>query len=442
MTSKETSLVTERDAPAALRVRQFRLVRGGSPQTWEISSARCSIGSHASNDVVLSERTVSRFHCELLLDEMGVRVRDLESRNGTFVAGVRVLEAFLHHGAELLLGKMLLRIELGNDTLQLPASERTECGPLVGSSPAMRTVFALLERAAQSSTTVLLEGETGTGKEGAAEALHTLGPRRDKPLVVVDCGSLPATLIESELFGHEKGAFTGASGQRAGAFEAADGGTILLDEIGELPVVLQPKLLRVLERKEIRRLGSNAVSPVDVRVVAATNRDLRTLVNRGEFRADLYFRLAVVRIQLPPLRQRLADIPRLAEKLLGQIGAPQAVAKALLAPAFLADLSHSAWPGNVRELRNYLERCALFHGPLPLDEAARPAEQAAHAEHAMPSGPYTVARRQAIDDFERRYLEALLARHGGRVAQAAGEAGVDRVYLYRLMRKHGLPPPA
>jgi two-component system response regulator GlrR len=442
MPSNETSRTTERGGPPAVRVRQFRLVgAGSSPKTWQISSARCSIGSHPANDVVLSERTVSRFHCELLLDDEGVRLRDLESRNGTFVAGVRVLEAFLHHGAELLLGRAFLRVELGNELLQLPASEHTRCGPLVGASAVMRTVFALLERAAQSSVTVLLEGETGTGKEGAAEALHALGPRRDKPLVVVDCGSLPATLIETELFGHEKGAFTGALSRRVGAFEAAHGGTILLDEIGELPMALQPKLLRVLERKEIRRVGSTAVSPVDVRVVAATNRDLRTLVNRGEFRPDLYFRLAVVRIQLPPLRQRLTDIPRLAEKLVTQIGAPPAVAQALLAPEFLEGLSRSAWPGNVRELRNFLERCALFHGPMPLDEAARPLAPAT-AEEAVPSGSYTVARRKAIDEFERRYLEAVLARHAGRVAGAAEEAGVDRVYLYRLMRKHGLPHPA
>ena len=437
MASKDSSrFTTEGAAPRPVRVRQVQLVAAGiAPQTWAISSARSSIGSHASNDVVLSQRTVSRFHCELLLDEEGVRVRDLESRNGTFIDGVRVVDGFLRHGSEMMLGQMLLRVHLGNDTLLLPVSEQTECGPLVGASPAMRAVFALIERAARGNSNVLLEGETGTGKEGAAEALHMLGPRRDKPLVVVDCGSLPATLIESELFGHEKGAFTGASGRRTGAFEEADGGTLLLDEVGELPLELQPKLLRVLERKEVRRLGGNGMTPVDVRVVAATNRDLRTLVNRGEFRSDLYFRLAVVRIQLPPLRQRLSDVPRLAEKLLAQLGVPEEVAGSLLAPDFLAGLSRSTWPGNVRELRNFLERCALFQQPLPLEGAGGDSSAASEVTATF---RYDAARRQAIDQFERCYLETLLTRHQSVVARAAQEAGVDRVYLYRLMRKHGL----
>ncbi|GAC1596380.1 MAG: hypothetical protein NVS4B10_05360 [Myxococcales bacterium] len=421
------------DALAPGEVRRFELVlEGPKPRTWNFSSARCSVGSHPSNDVVLSERTVSRFHCELLLDGGAVRVRDLESRNGTFVDGVRAVEAFLRSGSELRLGRASLRFNLSGKSIAVAASERTSLGNLVGGSPAMRRVYALLERAAQTGSTVLLEGETGTGKEGAAEVLHSAGPRRDRPLVVVDCGSIPANLVESELFGHEKGAFTGAGGRRIGAFEEADHGTIFLDEVGELPLELQPRLLRVLESREIHRLGSNTAVSVDVRVVAATHRDLRTLVNRGEFRPDLYFRLAVVRIELPPLRQRLSDIPALAAKLLEQLGVRGPVQQALLEPQFLATLARNVWPGNVRELRNFLERCAVFEQAMPLENPVPLAGDSANP------GPYAAARRRSLDDFERGYLQALLARHQGKVALAAQEAGVDRVYLYRLLRRHAL----
>ncbi len=391
---------------AANQIHRFHLaLEGPKPQAWDLSSARCSIGSHPSNDVVLSDRTVSRFHCELLPDGSAVRVRDLESRNGTFVDGMRVVEAYLRGGSELRAGRSTLRFSLSGEKFLLPSSDRTSLGGLVGSSPSMRTLYALLERAAQTAPPVL----------------HASGPRRDQPLVVVDCGSMPANLVESELFGHERG-----------AFEEAEGGTIFLDEIGELPLDLQPKLLRVLEAREIRRVGGHAPIPVDVRVIAATHRDLRTLVNRGEFRPDLYFRLAVVRITLPPLRQRTGDIPVLVERLLQQLGARGPVREALLEPGFLATLARAAWPGNVRELRNFLERCAVFEQAMPLEEA-----EPAQSSSGDP-GPYAASRRRALDEFERGYLRALLERHHGKVAPAAQEAGVDRVYLYRLLRKHAL----
>jgi DNA-binding NtrC family response regulator len=325
------------------------------------------------------------------------------------------------------MGQTALRVSLGEECAGEPLSDRTELGPLVGRSPSMRAAFALLEKAALTDTTVLIEGETGTGKEGAAEALHLGGARRDRPLVVVDCAAIPANLMESELFGHSRGAFTGASADRVGAFEEADGGTVFLDEIGELPLDLQPKLLRVLESKEIRRVGTNATTRLDVRVVAATHRDLRAAVNRQAFRADLYFRLSVVRIALPPLRERSEDIPLLVERLLQRMGAPPEVAAALCTPDFVASLQHSSWPGNVRELRNFLERCVVFEKQLPLDEPPRESART-----------YAEARRQALDAFERRFLEDLLARHGGKVAAAAQAAGVGRGYLYRLLHKHGL----
>jgi DNA-binding NtrC family response regulator len=301
----------------------------------------------------------------------------------------------------------------------------------------MRACFALLERASARDVTVLLEGETGTGKSQAAQAIHNASARRDKPFIVVDCGAIPSNLLESELFGHEKGAFTGALVRRAGAFEEAHGGTVFLDEIGELPAELQPKLLRVLETREIRRVGSNTYQPVDIRLIAATHRDLRAEVNAGRFRSDLFFRLAVLRIVQPSLRQRPEDLPLLVEQILASLGADPERTGALRTPEFIARLQHAAWPGNVRELRNYLERCLVFEDALAIsEEEARPGGSL----EVDPTQPYADQRRRVVDDFERRYLRALLEKHQGKVAQAAVTAGVDRVHLYRLLRRHGIKP--
>ncbi len=419
-------------AAASGTVRRLRLLDAAGQVVGDLAKPRSSIGHQAANDVVLGDKTVSRFHCEILLDGSGARIRDLESRNGTFVDGTRIADAWLCDGADLRLGRTTLRVRLGEERVAQPVSEQRELGPLVGSSVPMRAAFALLEMAAASDATVLLEGETGTGKEGAAEALHLLSTRRDKPLVVVDCAAIPANLLESELFGHDKGAFTGATARRIGAFEEADGGTVLLDEIGELPLDLQPKLLRVLERKEIRRLGTNQMVRVDVRVIAATHKDLRAAVNRHLYRADLYFRLSVVRIELPPLRDRPEDIPLLVERFLQRLSARPEAAEELQRPEFLATLQRHSWPGNVRELRNYVERCLVFRQPLPLEGATTATAPASFGE----------ARHRAIDNFERHYLEQLLAAHAGKIAAAAQAAGVGRAHLYRLLHKHkhGLGP--
>jgi two-component system, NtrC family, response regulator GlrR len=423
------TLTLPRGAGTAPPIRKLRLLDGSGRLVAELSKARSSVGQQASNDLVLEDASVSRFHCELLLGEGEARVRDLESRNGTWVDGTRVVEAFLREGSQLKLGRTALQVSLADERVPQLLSERTELGQLVGRSAPMRAAFAQLERAAATDTTVLIEGETGTGKEGAAEALHLASARRDKPLVVIDCAAIPASLIESELFGHGKGSFTGASSARIGAFEEAEGGTILLDEIGELPLELQPKLLRVLERKEIRRVGENLPTPLDLRVVAATHRDLRAAVNHRTFRADLYFRLSVVRVVLPPLRERPEDIPLLVPHLLARLGVGAEVAQALQRPEFVASLLRSSWPGNVRELRNFLERCAVFQRPLPLDE---------HDGAAAAGGTFAAVRQQALDAFERRYLLELMVRHDGKVAAAAQQAGVGRAYLYRLLHKHGL----
>jgi DNA-binding NtrC family response regulator len=424
-------------------VRRFRLtvVEGGPKPglSCESSSDRLSIGFHPSNDLNIEDATVSRFHCEIRMDGTGARVRDLNSRNGTILDGVLVADAFLRSGSLLNLGRVTVRFDFVNEANRLPLSDKNDFHGMAGSSVAMRTVFALLERASATDLTVLLEGETGTGKGKAAEAIHRASARRDKPFLVVDCGAIPANLLESELFGHERGAFTGAAGLRIGAFEEASGGTIFLDEIGELPQDLQPKLLRVLESKEIRRVGSNTHKRVDVRVIAATNRDLRSEVNNARFRSDLYFRLAVVRISLPSLRQRPEDIPQLVDEILKNAGAHGPEADALRTPEFFQTLQRSAWPGNVRELRNYIERCLVFQDALPAPDGSAPAGTA-RSTQIDASLPYQEARRRAIDDFERSYLEALLRLHQGKVSSAASAADVDRVYLYKLMRRHNIKP--
>ncbi len=428
------------EASARTGVRRFSLAVVEGPALgvrWQSSGDRCSLGSHPRNDLIVDDPTVSRFHCEIVIDGGGARVRDLESRNGTVLDGVRVREAFLRAGSLLRLGKTVLQFELGLETNRVPLSEDTHFGSLTGVSAAMRAAFAMLACAADSDATVLLEGETGTGKSQAARSLHRQGPRRDGPFVVVDCGAILGNLLESELFGHEKGAFTGATERRVGAFEEASGGTLFLDEIGELPLDLQPKLLRAIEAREVRRVGSNVHRPVDVRVIAATNRELRADVNLGRFRADLYFRLAVITIGLPPLRQRPEDIPALVDELLAALRCPPDQAEALRAPAFVAQLQRAAWGGNVRELRNYLERCIVLRSLAPV---AGREDAAGDGFTVDPGAPYASERDRALADFERRYFQGLLRLHDGKVAKAASAAGIDRAYLYRLLRRHGIEP--
>jgi len=419
-------------------VRRFRLLVVAGPDTGINCTSvgeRAVVGTHESADLVLHDRTVSRFHCEITLADGRAVIRDLGSRNGTLVDGVSVVQAHLRSGTTLTLGRTQIRFDLGTDHVKIPLSEREEFGLMVGRSLAMRASFALLERAAQSDATVLLEGETGTGKEAAAESIHRESRRVDGPFVVVDCGAIPPDLLESELFGHERGAFTGAVTAREGAFEAASGGTIFLDEIGELAADLQPKLLRALERREVKRVGGNKYTSVDVRVIAATNRNLRAEVNARKFRSDLYYRLAVLEVRLPPLRERGDDLALLVEHILKQQGVAEGPEASLVrTPAFLADLARHPWPGNVRELRNYVERCLALHEQTPLTPAA--------AEEGTPTVdvtlPIKVARDSWTRSFERRYLEEILRRHDDNVTAAARAAGIDRIYFYRLLWRHGL----
>jgi DNA-binding NtrC family response regulator len=317
----------------------------------------------------------------------------------------------------------------------------------------MRRIFALVGKVAPTDTTVLLTGESGTGKEVSARAIHEHSKRADGPFVVVDCAALPPTLIESELYGHERGAFTGADRARVGAFEAASGGTLFLDEIGELPLDLQTRLLGAIERRQIQPLGSTRSRAIDVRLVAATNRDLRREVNRGSFRADLYFRIAVVTIELPALRERPEDIPLYIEAFLAEHAA--AGHPLQLGADTIAELSARPWPGNVRELRNALERAAAL-GEVEaasdiasdlcadrgraIDATVSGAETAATDTHthADPTVPFKTGKALLVDRFERAYVEALMQRHGGNITQAARSAEIDRVYLLRLLDKFGM----
>lgn len=365
-----------------------------------------------------------------------IRIRDLGSRNGTTTNTVDVIEALVTGGTLLTVGGTQLRIDVGDGMplVEIPSSSRGSFGAVVGASARMRELFLQLERISTSDVTVLIEGETGTGKEGVAEAIHDASNRAAARFVVIDCSAIPANLLESELFGHEVGAFTGATTRRIGAFEEASGGTLFLDEIGELPLELQPKLLRALEARTIRRVGGHETIECDLRIIAATNRDLRAEVNRGTFRPDVYYRVAVARVVLPPLRERRDDIPLLVETLLGRLGVPPHVRERMMAPSFLAELVAAPWPGNVRELRNHLEQCVVF-GECRSPNTLSPAHPSTVID---PTLPYEVARRQAIEAFESAFVRALLENHAGNVAAAARSAGVNRGYLHQLLRRHGL----
>jgi transcriptional regulator with GAF, ATPase, and Fis domain len=406
-----------------------------------VLGGQTSIGKAPDNDLVLSDDTVSRHHCELLRAPDGVHVRDLDSTNGTRVDGTRIREATLHAGQVLKVGEVEISIRPTQQRVELLPSDKTSFGGAIAQSLAMRTIFGVLERIAPTDATVLLEGETGTGKDVLARAIWTESTRGSKPFIVVDCGAVSYSLIESELFGHERGAFTGAVAARQGAFELADGGTIFLDEIGELPLSMQPALLRVLESRTVRRVGESAHRRVDVRFLSATHRDLRSMVTAGAFREDLYFRLAVVPVTVPPLRARREDIPYLVGHMLKTAGGGSEIT---VSSETMQGLMAHDWPGNVRELRNVLERAVYMSqatGSRELGGIALPTGGGASAEgtfHFEPGKSYRETRAKYDADFERRYIKWLLGRHNGNVSAAAREAKMDRKHLHDMAKKHGL----
>jgi transcriptional regulator with GAF, ATPase, and Fis domain len=400
----------------------------------EAAGRTLRIGTAPTSDLVLRDDTVSRNHCEVELTESGFRVRDPGSTNGVRLGAVRIYEAAFTAPVELVIGETTLTITPLSESEARERTTAARYGDLVGTSRRMRELFAELERYAPTNLSVLLEGETGAGKDLVAESIHRTSGRADGPYVVFDCSAVAPTLIESELFGHERGAFTGAVGERPGVFEEADGGTLFLDEIGELPKDLQPKLLRALEKREVKRLGARKSREVDVRTIAATNRNLLSEVARGNFRQDLYYRIAASVLVVPPLRERLDDIPMLVEHFLA-LEAPT-IAKASIPPHVWQMLSAHRWPGNVRELRNAVQR--LIVAPeLSLHVPATQSERAPEADTRQLE-PLRIARRTAADAFERDYLRSVLARTEGNVTRAAAIAEVSRQMIQKLMRKYGL----
>jgi len=385
-------------------------------------------------DLVLSDDMVSRRHCELEPVEGGVRVRDAGSTNGVFVGGVRVYDALLPLGSRLRIGDSEIAVIALGETVEREQTTSDRFGDLLGCSPRMRELFADLERISAADVTLLVEGETGTGKDLVAESVHRASARSAGPFVVFDCGAVSPALAESELFGHERGAFTGAVQAHAGVFEQANGGTLFLDEIGELPRELQPKLLRALENRQVRRVGGNKVIPFDARIVAATNRHLRTEVARGTFREDLYFRLAAAHVVTPPLRDRMEDLPLLVEHFLALERPPRS---SVDIAEHVWDLFRAhRWPGNVRELRNAVQRLLVTPDRPLRDGSDRGSTAPVPAVTAEPL-PLRIARREASDAFERAYVASALARAEGSVTRAAAIAEVSRQMMQKLLRKHG-----
>lgn len=395
------------------------------------------IGSSPDCDIVVKDPRMSRRHCELRITERGVILRDLNSKNGTYVNKVPILEAILPLEAATELGSSTLRLMASGHTTLIPLSSSARFGSAVGASLSMRAVFAKLEKAAVTSETILLLGESGTGKEVLAKAVHEHSPRKGGPFMVFDCSAVAPSLVEDELFGHERGAFTGANTARPGVLEQAHEGTLFIDELGELPLDLQPKLLRALETRQYRRLGATQPRSFNTRIVAATHRDLHSRVVQGQFRQDLFYRLAVVEIHIPPLRERRDDIPLLVDRFLS-LHTPAHSIQDLPPNAIELFKSHD-WPGNVRELRNMVARFVLFgEEALAPVSNRRPSVPPSSSPPSFGGMTLSEAREKVLEDFERRFIGKRLAESGGNVTKAAEAMGVSRQYLHKLMDKYGM----
>lgn len=450
--------IGESSAPNVISLRMCQLtVTSGSECGREIRLEKTltKIGAGDTNDMIIEDDTVSREHCEIEKVSDGFLLRDtgshgLGSRNGTFLNGGRIKAAYLSPGDRVMIGRTVIEFAAFDEGVRIAPLDNDEFGGMVGGSEPMRQIFALLKKVSPTQATVMIEGETGTGKELVARAIHEASPRKDGPFYVVDCSAIPPNLIESELFGHEKGSFTGAVAQRQGAFELANGGTIFLDEIGELTPDLQPKLLRVLEQREIKRVGGNKPIKIDVRIVCATNRDLDAEVRAMRFRSDLYFRLFVVKVSLPPLRERVEDIPLLVKRFIARGAFNKEPGGGLRVRRIDDDALHALqqyrWPGNVRELLNAIERAVAFaDGGI----ITRPLLESVYAE--TPNGGertgvlppaalplFKEAKQAAVEKFEREYLASLMELHPGNVSAAARAAGVDAKHLRGLLGKYGM----
>ena len=438
----------------ALQLRAFRLTVtvAGETVSQVFTRRRVTIGSKEPADFIIEDARVSRLHAAIEVDARGYRLLDTGSKNGVFVGELMVQSVYLRPGTIFLVGQVSVQFEVTTEEVEVRFSQRNRFGNMLGQSLSMREIFALLERVSPSDLTILVEGKSGTGKELVAEAVHKHSPRHRGPFVVFDCSAVSSELIESELFGHVKGAFTGAVSSRKGAFENAQGGTLFIDELGELGLDLQPKLLRALERREIRRVGSNEAIAVDVRIVAASNRSLNDEVARGSFREDLYYRFAVLKVILPSLQERVEDIPLLVEHFLQDAAARTGRSGLGVSYATMERLKAYSWPGNVRELRNFIERAvvlandsgqvdARFLQPLVSDTSDEPpviAERALTAAGIPVDLPFKDAKNQLIEKFEVLYWQRLMEQTEGNVTQAARIAGIHRKSVEYILKKLGL----
>jgi DNA-binding NtrC family response regulator len=430
-TRTATLLTPLQREPLPTRVRPLNA--NAIPESLTLGGGSYVVGAGRDADLVIVDETVSRRHVQLTLVPEGVRVTDLGSHNGTFYLGQRVGELTVQLGSRIRVGAVELALEPSSAALEaLPRSQLDAYGPIYGASAPMRQLFSVLQRLEGSLVTVLLAGESGTGKEVVARAIHGRSLVHAGPFVAVNCGSLDRALVRSELFGHVRGAFTGATETRGGAFEAASNGTLLLDEIGELPLDVQPVLLRALENGTVTRVGESQERPVKVRVLAATHRDLLQLVREGKFREDLYFRLAVVKLDLPPLRERAADIELLALHFAQELGCSE------LPADVLEELKARDWPGNLRELKNALRAFVaigvLTPGPRSV---SRSLLVDALSEHIDFERPYAELKDELVESFQRLYIERLLSHTDGNQSAAARISGLERSYFSKIARRLG-----
>ncbi len=446
--------------PATLHLRRCKITTQSGGRTREHSFDKdiITIGAMEDNDLVVNDDTVSRYHCKIVQEDSGYLLQDLSSTNGTFINRVRVREGYLKPGCTIGLGNAEVKFHAADEKVEIVASKKERLGKMIGRHVKMRELYTILEKIAPTATTVVIEGETGSGKEVVAQTLHELSTRSNGPIAVFDCGAVPDNLIESELFGHEKGSFTGAVMTRQGLFETASGGTLFLDELGELPLDLQPKLLRALESREIRRVGGNKPIKVDVRIVAATNRNLELEVREGRFRQDLFYRLSVVRVYIPPLRERVEDIPLLVKHLLQHSTFNQKpdgnLRVAGISRAAMDLLTTYRWPGNVRELVNTIERAVSFAESelievKDLPESVRGEELGGNRRPAQAGSggggsavdsdsTFKDAKDRWVSSFERDYIVKLLKKNKWNISHAAREADIDRKYFRKLMKKYGI----
>lgn len=448
----KTDILKLEDGPEVVSLRKCQLIFLDGPYKGKkltLNRDRLSIGKREGNDILIQDKTVSRKHCEIVYESDSFLLRDCDSTNGTFLNGSKVKEAYLSPADVIKLGNTQLEFIVFDEKVSIEPSEKEIFGAMVGKSRKMRQIFAILEKISKTHASVIIEGETGTGKDLVAKAIHEHSTRRSHPFLVFDCTGVAPNLIESELFGHEKGAFTGAIRSRPGIFEGAKGGTVFLDELGELPIDLQPKLLRALENREVRRVGANTATKIDVRVISATNRNLKQEIQGGKFREDLYYRMSVVKISLPPLRDRPEDIPLIIERLLTTQTynkTPTGFKVIRVEDDALKLLQRYPWPGNVRELANILERACSFvegetirRGDLEfvfseIDDA----EERTENMRINTDIPFKEAKQEIVERFEKEYLEELLKKHNYNLSKASREAKVDRKHIRNLLKKYGI----